>query len=212
MTSELPGDVDLMRLQIRTLFQVSVMGRLVAPSPRVFVGRAGGERLVRVRSDIHESTCRTWLRCAADDELREAVETHAEVTAEYRGPAYVLPLLSPREDAVPVSPSTPLHPELVARGWHALEQPPYIGVVRDGLVVACCFSSRSTPEAAEAGVETAESYRGRGLARVAVAGWAAAVQASGRLALYSTTWGNDASQHVASALGAHEYGEDWHLT
>jgi len=207
-----PSDIDLLRIQVRTLFRLDAVGRLVPPSPRIFVGSAAGERLFRIRSDIHESTSRRWLRCAGDSELRELVEAHAPITAEYRGPAYALPPLTPPPEAVEIRPGAALHPELVARGWMPVEQPPYFGVICDGLVVAVCFSARSTPEAAEAGVETAESYRGRGLATLAVAGWAAAVQASSRLALYSTTWENTGSQRVAAHLGAREYGEDWHLT
>lgn len=206
------SDQDLLRIQLRTLFRLDSLGRLVPPSPRVFVGGATGERLVRIRGDIHESTSRRWLRCVEDAELRELVEAHAPITNEYRGPAYVLPELAPPADAVEVRPGIALHPELAARGWMPAEQPPYVGVVRDGVVVAVCFSARSTAAAAEAGVETVESYRGQGLGTVAVARWAAAVQASNRLALYSTTWDNLASQRVAAHLGAREYGEDWHLT
>jgi RimJ/RimL family protein N-acetyltransferase len=83
---------------------------------------------------------------------------------------------------------------------------------RDGMVVAVCYSSRISAEAAEAGVETVESFRGRGLALEAVRAWAAAIQDSGRLAFYSTEWTNKASRRIAEKLGAHEFGEDWHLT
>jgi len=206
------SDPEMLRIQVRTLFQLDSIGRLLPPSPRIFIGRAAGARVVRMRTDIHESTSRRWLRCADDSELRELVQAHAPITNEYRGPAYALPPTACPPDTIEIKPAVALHPELVARGWMPVEQPPYFGVIRDGVVVAACFSARSTPEAAEAGVETAESYRGQGLATLAVAGWAAAVQASSRLALYSTTWENEASQRVAAHLGGREYGEDWHLT
>jgi predicted GNAT family acetyltransferase len=105
------------------------------------------------------------------------------------------------------------HPELLLRGWlPAAETPPYFGVVRDGQVVSVCYSARSGPEAAEAGVETAAAYRGQGLAAIATAAWGAAVRHSGRLALYSTAWENKASQGVARKLGLLLYGEDFHIT
>jgi RimJ/RimL family protein N-acetyltransferase len=68
------------------------------------------------------------------------------------------------------------------------------------------------PHAAEAGVETLAAFRGKGYAIAAVAGWAAAVQQSQRIALYSTSWQNQASQAVAKKLGAVSYGEDWSIT
>ena len=85
-----------------------------------------------------------------------------------------------------------------------------LSVVRNssGEVVAVCHSARSTPMAAEAGVETAQEYRGRGFAGAAVLGWAAAVQAEGRLPVYSTRWVNQASRSVARKLGLIMFGED----
>ena len=74
--------------------------------------------------------------------------------------------------------------------------------------MAVCCSSRVTGRAAEAGVNTLEGYRGRGYAPAAVAAWAAAVRASGRLPLYSTSWDNVASQGVARKLGLVLYGAD----
>jgi predicted GNAT family acetyltransferase len=56
------------------------------------------------------------------------------------------------------------------------------------------------------------TYRGLGLGALAVRSWAAAVQRSGRIALYSTSWDNLPSQGIAARLGAQQYGENWHLT
>ena len=64
---------------------------------------------------------------------------------------------------------------------------------------------------AEAASETAEAYRGRGYGAAATQTWAAAVFASGRQALYGTSWQNVASQGVARRLGLVLYGEDWSI-
>jgi hypothetical protein len=81
-----------------------------------------------------------------------------------------------------------------------------------GRPAALCHSPRGcTAAAAEAGVETLEPLRGRGLATAAVACWARAVQRTGRLALYSCSWENAASQAVARKLSARIYGENWHV-
>ena len=214
-----PSGRELLRIHLRTLFRLDVRGRLRAVNepgerlaPRIYVASAGGERIVRTRADLPELVARAWLACATETELREKVAAHAEVTHEYRGPAFVLPSLAAPEGAVPVGPATLLHPELVARGWKRDEQGPYFGVVREGLVVSVCYSSRLSPEAAAAGVETVTAYRGQGLVLEAIRAWAASVQAGGRLAFYSTEWTNEASRRVAAKLGAHEFGEDWHLT
>ena len=79
-------------------------------------------------------------------------------------------------------------------------------------IVAVCFSSRNGADAAEAGLETLAPFRGRGYAAAAVAAWAAAVRASGRLPLYSTGWDNLASQGVVRTLGLVPYGADLSLT
>jgi predicted GNAT family acetyltransferase len=63
----------------------------------------------------------------------------------------------------------------------------------------------------EGGVETLPSHRGRGLAAEVVAAWAAAVRADGRIPLYSTSFGNRASQAVARKPGLIRYGTDLHL-
>jgi RimJ/RimL family protein N-acetyltransferase len=85
-------------------------------------------------------------------------------------------------------------------------------MVDDGVAVTACSSVRLTPQAAEAGLYTQESYRGRGYSVDAVRLWAEAVRATGRIPLYSTSWENTASQAVAQKLGAVQYGADFSIT
>jgi RimJ/RimL family protein N-acetyltransferase len=126
--------------------------------------------------------------------LREALRTHAELASEYRGPAFVLPAMTGPGPEIELD-----RARLLAR------------LHMDGQVVASCECARLAPGAAEAGVETEASSRGRGFAPRVVAAWARAVQDTGRLALYSTWWENAASLAVARKLGARCYGEDFHL-
>jgi RimJ/RimL family protein N-acetyltransferase len=126
--------------------------------------------------------------------LREALRAHVEIRSEYRGPAFVLPAMPDPDPEVEFDPA-----QLVAR------------LQAEGRVVASCECARLGPRAAEAGVETAPEWRGRGFATRVVAAWARAMQDSGRLALYSTPWENQASRAVARKLGARCYGEDFHL-
>ncbi len=183
-------------------------------APRLFIGTGSdGSRVVRVGAGVGEREWRALLRCAGDLEaVRARLATTAPVEHEHRGPAYVLPgdlRSGPR--AVPVTDPSLLHPELAPWGPELELRRPCFGVLDGGLVVSVCCCARTTAEAAEAGVETATAFRGRGMAARAVAAWAEAVTASGRVAFYSTSRENLASQAVARKLGAFEFGEDWSL-
>jgi hypothetical protein len=101
------------------------------------------------------------------------------------------------------------------RGWTADELPeraPIVAVVEDGYAVSVCFCARRSAQAAEAGVETAESFRGRGLGPRVTAAWATAIRASGRLPLYSTSWSNKSSLSVARKFGLDACASDWSLS
>lgn len=88
---------------------------------------------------------------------------------------------------------------------------PAMAIVEDGYPVSVCFCARRSHEAAEAGLETAEAYRGRGYGPRVAAAWALAVRASGRIPLYSTSWNNAASLAVARKLGLIVYASGWSL-
>jgi hypothetical protein len=78
--------------------------------------------------------------------------------------------------------------------------------------VSVCFCARQSAAAAEAGLETAERFRGRGLGPRVTAAWALAIRASGRLPLYSTSWSNEASLAVARKLRLEACASDWSLS
>lgn len=61
--------------------------------------------------------------------------------------------------------------------------PPAWAVAQNGAFVAACYSSRTTAQADEAGVFTAESHRGKGFAPAVVAAWAMGIRALGRVPL-----------------------------
>ncbi len=217
MPGEPPPVRELIHIQLRTLFRLGPYGQLVAvnepggrPAPRVFVSRGDGERLVRIRMDVPERWCRSWLACQDDAELARRVAAQAPVEREHRGPAFALPRGIEAGRASRVLDAGQLHPALAS---FAPDIPGGVfGVFEDGLAVAVCYSSRSGESADEAGVETAPDFRGRGFATEAVRAWAAWVQSRGKLALYSTTWNNEASRRIAARLGGFEYAENWHLS
>jgi hypothetical protein len=99
------------------------------------------------------------------------------------------------------------------RGWVpgeiAAGRSPVLAVVEDGYPVSVCFCARRSVVAAEAGLETAEAFRGRGLAQRVTTAWALAIRATERVPLYSTSWANDASLAVARKLGLVPYACHW---
>lgn len=99
-------------------------------------------------------------------------------------------------------------------GWTESEIPyrtPIVAFVEGGYAISACFSAWRSDAAAEAGLETAAAFRGRGLGPRVAAGWALAVRASGRVPLYSTSWSNDASLAVARKLGLVPYASKWSI-
>lgn len=89
---------------------------------------------------------------------------------------------------------------------------PVMAIVKDGYPVSVCCSARHSSEAAEAGLETAKAFRGRGFASRVTAAWALANRATGRIPLYSAAWTNDASLSVARKLGLMAYAQIWGIS
>lgn len=99
-------------------------------------------------------------------------------------------------------------------GWTADELPgrsPIMAIFEDGVPISICFCARVSELVAEAGVETAPEFRGRGIAGLATAAWATAIQASGRTPIYSTSWSNGPSLAVARKLGLVACASYWNL-
>jgi hypothetical protein len=131
---------------------------------------------------------------------------------EFAGPAFIFPdsLVQPDDIAV-LDDERRLHQHF--QGWTAGEiaagRAPVMAIIRDGWPVSICFSARSSDVAAEAGVETAEAFRGHGFAARVTAAWALSIRASGRIPLYSTSWTNTASLAVARKLNLKPYASGW---
>lgn len=230
--------LQLLEVHIEALFLIDSDGRLqcinepdAPPAPRFFMGRTSNGNLWRIRYDlpaevVHElnQLCRSEPQHSLFTSqpehyqaIRDVLAGHAPIADEYRGPAYWLPTVNQ------VPPNVMLLSESQADLVHAtfpwlvswLANPangPVAAVVEQGNAVSVCFCSRITQRAAEAGVNTLEAFRGKGFATAAVIGWAVAIQQSQRIALYSTSWENQASLVVAKKLKAVLYGEDWSIS
>jgi GNAT acetyltransferase len=231
------SDVALMGLNVAALYRHDERGRLLAenepgdfPAPRLYVGLSGAGNLWRFRHDLPDSMVRDLDRllrrepAAVDlarrpscyDQLRAALETAVPIVHTWFGPVWRFPeRIDAPADVVEITNANlallrRMHPEVGDR--LPPERRPCMAVIQKGGAVSVCSSSRSTPDASTAGVETLEAFRGRGYATAAVAAWALAIRASGRVPIYGTSWDNLASQAVARKLGLVPCGADLHFS
>lgn len=225
-------------LHLRTLFVLNDAGRVTSTRDAA-ASRGALFCLVRsstrcswaVRADVPEAVTVELDRLAREEpparELRD-VPVNADrylsvlrptlragnAIAESAGPAFTFPGdIEEPSDVVFVDDERLLEHNF--RGWIpgeiAAGSGPVAAVIMDGYPVSVCFSARSSDVAAEAGVETAERFRCRGLASRVTAAWALAIRASGRIPLYSTSWTNTPSLAVARKLGLIPYACGWSL-
>ncbi|MET3699584.1 GNAT acetyltransferase-like protein [Bacillus oleivorans] len=132
------------------------------------------------------------------------------------GPAYVFPDVKDRAGTQAVE-VTQENKELLKPYFpytfenFKYKQPCFV-IVEDNITVSICCSARKSTTADEASVFTHEDYRGKGYGLDVTSAWAAEVQKQGRIALYSTSWDNFASQSVARKLRLFQYGTDIHMS
>lgn len=100
--------------------------------------------------------------------------------------------------------------------WHDLlagRFGPWAAVVVEERVASLTHTpKRLLDVAAECGAWTDPDHRGRGLAEVATAAWAALVAAPGRHRFYSTDHRNRSSQRLAERLGLRHVGWHWRIS
>ncbi len=232
-------DLELMNMHVRALFTHDDDSRILfvnepdsasIPAPRLFLGRTQAGSVSRFRLDLPVELCEELDALCADepsvnvefDEPPRHLETFVrllESSAPVReissGPAYwFTEYLTPSRPLLVV---TEDNPETLRGGFEKLieELPawqPFIALVEQNRAVSVCRSVRITPQAHEAGVETLPDFRGRGYAKEVTTEWARLVRATGAVPLYSTSWGNTASQAVARKLELKCYGTDFYIT
>lgn len=219
--------LELLEVQLETLFEFDPRGRISGLSaPRMYLGRALEGQLLRLGADLPDAVAAELEAIAAREpaiiDLREPPPPTGNFRAalgaiqtEYRGPAFWLPAECDDPRAARLVTRNNVDQLAGPFDWLAREldevSPAVVSLER-GAAVSVCHCAARGPRAAEAGIETQESARGRGHARRAVAAWAAHVRAAGLRPLYSTRWENSASLALAASLGAVAYAEDFHLT
>ncbi len=231
------ADLELANLHARALFTHDAAGRLLfvnepdnasARAPRFFLSRTRAGNVWRFHADLPQELCdELGAVCADEPPLGTApgvpryleayarlLERHAPVRGVSNGPAYRFA----RYDAPAghVSAVTEDNAEVLEGGFEKLveELPawqPFVALVEGGRAVSVCRSVRITADAHEAGVETLPDFRGRGYAKDVMSAWARLVEAAGAIPMYSTSFGNSASQAVARKLRLECYAADFQV-
>jgi RimJ/RimL family protein N-acetyltransferase len=225
-----------MRAHIEALFTHDPRGRIVRvnepagkAAPRFYLGRTVEGREWRFRDDVDdelmealESACRDepggeefLLPPHGATRYETVLARAAPIQSKWAGPAYRFAGELPATAGTVVitgENSDLLRPHLPEWLDSVVSGEPFLASVNAGRAVSVCCSVRTTPAAHEAGVETAQAFRGRGYAAQVVAAWAKAVREIQRIPLYSTSWENRASLRVAEKLGLIRYGTDLHIT
>lgn len=216
-------------LQLQTLFVLDDEGRITstrepdpARGPRFSLIRTSTRCAWAVRSDVTDEVAARISHLVRDeppvgDFQREPVHAERYISILggriQAGPAFTFPERIPLPgDVAPIDDIGPLVRHF--RGWSAGEIPgrmPIVAVIERGNAISVCFCARRSPSAAEAGVETAEQFRGGGLGSRVTSAWALAVRATGRVPIYSTSWSNTASLGVARKLALQVCANDWSL-
>ncbi|MGC8488877.1 MAG: GNAT family N-acetyltransferase [Clostridia bacterium] len=222
-------------LQMRTLFRMNRRGRIVGSNepdgehgPAFVIIRGLGQVAWAVHADVPEDLARELDALAGREPSLRRPEDEPVYAGRYRdlvggtvysGPSFYFHQVS-RPGPQGLDEIATVTDERVLQvhfsGWRtgeiALGRAPVRAVLRDGAAVSVAFSARWGSQAVEAGVDTAEAFRGQGLAPRVVAAWAQATLALGRLPLYSTSWDNGASRAVARKLDLRLYAAEWALS
>jgi hypothetical protein len=218
------------KLHLETSFVLDAAGRIAStrepqatPGPVFALVRGTTSCAWAVRADVGEAVADELNRLAREEppvlELRQA-PVHADRYLSLlggrvqSGPAFTFPQAITQGAGVGVVEEEQLL-ERHFRGWVrgeiAVGRAPVMAIVEHGYPVSVCFSARRSSVAAEAGVETAAEFRGRGFGSRVTVAWALAVRASGRTPLYSTDWSNEPSLALARKLSLVAYAADWNV-
>ena len=216
-------------LQLETLLVLDASGRILhnrepqaSPGPLFMLIRSANAVAWAVHSCVSSDLA------AQVAELAEKESPSADLRQEPRHAGTYRKLLGSRINAGPafVCPSTSITSGGTAmitsldqlthnfKGWRPEEISgcaPILGVFDGANAVSVCFSARLSSVAAEAGVETAPHYRGKGFAPRVVRAWARTVRDSSRLPIYSTSWDNGGSLAVARKLELESCASDWSI-
>ncbi|MGE7625523.1 GNAT family N-acetyltransferase [Viridibacillus sp. NPDC096237] len=223
------SDLELMEHHVNVLYKHDAENRVTVVNeppydvaPRIFVGGTRLGSVVRYSNTLDASLVEKLEQVIGTNpgaylgELINVLSIDRQLINLWIGPAYVFPDVRDRAHTQ-AKQVTHENKELLKPYFpytfedFEYKQPCFV-IVEDNIPVSICCSARSSTKADEASVFTHEDYRGRGYGIDVTNAWAAEVQKQGRIALYSTSWDNFASQSVARKLKLLQYGTDIHMS
>lgn len=195
-------------------------------APRFVLVRTGDGVQWRVRADVADEVAERLAAIALEepamtDPDRPAVHAVAygdvlgNVGRTGGGPFYAFPrAIGPDASVVEITAAAADLVPLELGGTDGIAdgaELPCFGVIVDGRAVSVCRTARLVDDAAQAGVNTMEEYRGRGYAKRAVLVWGRAIRKMRREPIYSTFYENFASRRVAKGAGLTLIGVDYNV-
>lgn len=223
------SDLELMENYVNVLFKHDTENRVtVVNEPpydvatRIFIGGTNLGSVVRYSNKLDASLVGKLEQVIGTNpdaylgEVINVLSIDSKLNNLWIGPAYVFSVVRDKAhtQAIQVTHENkellkPYFPYTFEDFEH--KQPCFV-IVEDDIPVSICCSARSTTKADEASIFTHEDYRGRGYGIDVTNVWATEVQKQGRIALYSTSWDNFASQSLAMRLELLRYGTDIHIS
>ncbi|WP_340401216.1 GNAT family N-acetyltransferase [Paenibacillus sp. FSL H8-0079] len=219
--------IEMLKIQANTLYTINEQQRLLSinepgggQAPAIFIGMTSAGSLTYYHEQLPPNL---MAELGKDSELPldipkliRKVETFESVNRVWMGPAYSFPETLDEWD-LKVQLIGHEQRYLLAEHFpeltdHSHEKSPVAAYVIEGSAVAVCCSARVSVHGAEASLYTAPGYRGHGYAAETVKCWQYDVKKRGRMPIYSTSWDNLASQHVARKLGLIQFGVDFSIT
>jgi Acetyltransferase (GNAT) domain len=231
------SDLELLEVEIDTLWQMDHRGRIHGPDLVIACCRAGYE--LALGADVPADLAAALAMVVSEgrppaemtspppilDPCRRLLEEAFGPVAltPGSGPSYLIPetvafwsnAALVRSDAGDVSALRGANPgNWGVEEWEQLldgQLEPWVMATRDDVVISICHTPRSGARGAEAGVWTRPGFRGQGHAAAVTAEWAALMHPTGRYLFYSTSRTNVSSQRVAARLGLRPIGWLWQI-
>lgn len=223
------SELELMEHHVNVLFRHDSGNRITVVNeppfvgaPRIFIGATRAGNIVRFSDSQDESIVKGLGQVIGANpgahlgEVIKVLTNEQPVSNLWIGPAYVFPNVVgrtfPRTIKVTHENKELLKPHFPYTYEDFEYKQPCFVIMEDNIPVSICCSARQSSKAAEASLFTHEDYRGKGYGVEVATAWSQEVQKQGRMALYSTSWDNFASQSVARKLQLVQYGTDIHMS